>query len=213
MDYHDVIEDATRAADEVVVPVCEGIEGPRIHRTAAHRIPPAKRRPRRDARDDSPTSPARLLRSSVQPTGSSGRARDRRRLQVDEGAGREPAVALEPATGFRQHGGVEGRIEENQVELLPRGVEVASGVRADHLSAVTSEVAQPLEQVPRHGRLDVHEHDVRGAARQRLEPQRAAAREQVEAPAADHPLLEPVEQRLAHSVRRRPDARDCGKPQ
>ena len=49
-------------------------------------------------------------------------------------------------------------------------------------------------------------HDARRAARRRLETECAGAREQVEATPAFEILAEPVEQRLAHAIGRRPQA-------
>ena len=59
------------------------------------------------------------------------------------------------------------------------------------------------------GLLD--EHHLAGAARQGLEPERARAREQVEAAGARDAMLQPVEQRLAHPVGRRPKPGQVGK--
>ena len=64
-----------------------------------------------------------------------------------------------------------------------------------------------LRQMAADLRLAIHERHVRRAARQRFEPERAAAREQIQAARADDRVLQPVEQRLAHAVGRRPDRR------
>jgi hypothetical protein len=58
-----------------------------------------------------------------------------------------------------------------------------------------------------HLRLAVDEGHVRGTARQRLEAERATAREQIQTTRADDRLLQPVEEGFTHAVGRRPD---CG---
>ena len=97
------------------------------------------------------------------------------------------------------------RVEKDEIVVasLPRcGAEEPQGVRAAHFGLA----ADRLEVGPhrRHGgRRGVHERRLRGAARERLEPERARPREEVEHPRVLHAIAQDREQRLAHAVRRR----------
>src|SRR4029079_7621580 len=51
----------------------------------------------------------------------------------------------------------------------------------------------------------IHEHAMVSASRERLEPERPRTGIQVEAALAGHPVLQPVEQRLAHAIAGRPN--------
>src|SRR5690606_13458899 len=69
------------------------------------------------------------------------------------------------------------------------------------------EPAQAVFQRLRDGRRAFDEQRFRGAARQRLHPERPAAGEQVQHPGAGKHRLQPVEKRLARAVGGRPQAR------
>src|SRR4051794_38280576 len=134
---------------------------------------------------------------------------------------RRPAVALtDDERGGRQHSWQRlrqlapealrqaiWRVEKDEIVVasLPRcGAEEPQSVRAAHFGLA----ADRLEVGPhrRHGgRRGVHERRLRRAARERLEPERAGAGEQVEYARALDRAAEDREQRLAHAVRRGAD--------
>ena len=68
------------------------------------------------------------------------------------------------------------------------------------------EQCRDLAQARHVPAFPLDEGRMRGAPRERFEPQRAAAGEEVEAAAARHLGHQPVEQGLPDPVRRRPDA-------
>src|SRR5919108_870471 len=135
-----------------------------------------------------------------------------RQVQLERAA----AVALgDHRRAGRQHGRQRGRqlapeasgqpiwrVEEDEIVLTRRrrcGAEEPPDVRAPHLRGRAER-----REVGAHGadraRRAVHERRLRGAARQRLDPQRARAREQVEHARAGHALCEDGEERLAHPI-------------
>src|SRR5205085_10275244 len=92
--------------------------------------------------------------------------------------------------------GCERWIDEGQVETIGRALEVVERIALDDFG-LGAEVARGIAQLPRHRALALDHHDARRAARQRLESERAAAGEEVEAREAVEALAEPVEERLA----------------
>src|SRR6185503_9358156 len=80
-------------------------------------------------------------------------------------------------------------VVEYQLDLL----------RADELAR--------FRQLIEHCAILLDHHHARGAARGRLEAERAAAGEEIEAAQSLQPLPEPVEERLAHPIGRRAQAR------
>src|SRR4029077_13647799 len=74
------------------------------------------------------------------------------------------------------------------------------------LDAQADRLARRLETA-KGDRVDLHQHHARRAARGGLEAERAAAGKEIEAGEPVKALPEPVEQRLAHAVRCRPQSR------
>src|SRR5262249_30868733 len=75
-------------------------------------------------------------------------------------------------------------------------------------SSAAAEPLQRLLEMASHLRLAIDECHVRGTARESLQTQRTAAREQIQATRADDRLLQPVEKRFAHAVGSRRDRRE-----
>src|SRR5258706_8967791 len=98
-------------------------------------------------------------------------------------------------------------VEENHVEPLARVHQILSCIAAHQLDRARADlVARRLQR--RKSRAVVFDHHhARRAARSRLEAERAAAGKKIEATLAIQPLSEPVEERLAHAVGRRAQAR------
>src|SRR6185503_20159186 len=111
----------------------------------------------------------------------------------------------QPVAGLLQYSGIEGRVEKHDIEGLRRALQEALRI-LDHDGGVAA--AKPFERLRKMTadlRLAIDERHVRGTARQRLEAERAAAREQIETTRTDDRLLQPVEKCLAYAVRRRTD--------
>src|SRR6185295_9721489 len=128
-------------------------------------------------------------------------------FHVDMSTRRQPTL-LQPARDLLQHRRVEWRVEEDDVERLRRTQQEARRVLDDDGRIAAAEPFQRLREMTADLRLAIDESHVRGTARQRLETQRSAAREQIQATRAHDLLLQPVEERLAHAVGRRPDSRE-----
>ena len=129
-------------------------------------------------------------------------------FDVDPGGATQPAAALQPRGAPLEHTGGEWRIEEDDIERLRRRGEKRFGIGGEHAPvepALRVELRQAL--LDRAGRLPLalDEGHVRGAARERLEPERAAAGEQIQTSRARHEGREPVEQCLAHPIGRGAD--------
>ena len=154
-------------------------------------------------------------------------------LDVDPGAARRPAAGVDEPHIFRQRVEAERRVEEYDVEgtrgaaagRAARGPaggtpgritggfcwcsEESFGERLQDAAARTagSSALEPLELRCQHlcGReCGLDEHHLPGPARQRLEAERPRAGEQVEAASVGDRMLQPIEQRLAHAIGRRP---------
>src|SRR3954471_18927463 len=94
-------------------------------------------------------------------------------------------------------------IEENHIEALVACVEVVERIGEDEVYLFCPDQFGGFPE-NRKNRAVVLDHDDPGrSARGRLESERAAAREKIEAAFFLQRLAEPVEQRLAHAVRRR----------
>ncbi len=98
----------------------------------------------------------------------------------------------------------EGRIEENHVEALAGAADVGQGFARDQFDVFGAQHLQGLAQLRKGLPVLFHHHHAGGAARGGLEAERAAAGEQIEAGEPVQALAEPIEQRLAHTVGRRP---------
>src|SRR4051812_35254162 len=132
----------------------------------------------------------------------------RGRFDVDACSIGEPR--LEPLEHCRQRILPERRIEENHAETLPGTAEIRSRIAKHQLDIARADrLARDLQRVER-GAICFHHHDARGAARGRLEAERTGAGEKIEATLAAEPLSQPVEERLAHAIRRRAQSRARG---
>ncbi len=76
-----------------------------------------------------------------------------------------------------------------------------------HASTIAAELSEHVADRPGGDRIPLDEHDFTGTPGQRLEPERATAREQVQATRAGQFELQPVEHGLTDSVRSRPQTR------
>jgi fused signal recognition particle receptor len=123
-------------------------------------------------------------------------------LEVHEAPGREPAARFEQGRGRAERGSRERRIQEHEVHRLGRMRQEARGVAM--LQARAAGLGAPLVQQLAQGvdgaSVAVDERAARGAARERLEPERARTGIEVEATPAFEPALQPVEQGLAHAI-------------
>ena len=126
------------------------------------------------------------------------------RLGIHESAGR----------GSRRDGGEkrvpwivgERRVDEHDVEMPPLARCEAQRVVDVHLERQLADRARALDERADERRIPVDCDRQRRAARQRLQRQHARSGVEVERRRAGQVLAEPVEKRLAHPVRRRPQA-------
>src|SRR3954454_20303019 len=136
----------------------------------------------------------------------------RGQVEVEHG----PAIALgDRQTSGSQHGGQwlrqlapealrqpVGRIEEDEIVVAA----CPGCATQEHARVGPADIRLPAERLEvgpdgvHGGRRGAHERRLGGAARQRLDAQRAGACEQVEHARAGHVLAEDREQRLAHAV-------------
>src|SRR5689334_14080814 len=148
----------------------------------------------------------RALRPEWQPAlGQRRHTGARAALDVDERRIAQPAVVLEQRGRLPEEPGGERRIEERDVE----GTGLA-GEKGERIAALDPGIAgtpfgEARAQLAHRLPVALDEGRVRGTARQRLEPERTAAGEQVEAACVDDARAEPVEQSLPHPVGGRPD--------
>src|SRR5712664_1472677 len=125
----------------------------------------------------------------------------RGRLDIDAGARREPR--RQPLHHRRQGILPERRIEENHVEAVFRLLQIVEGIAEHELYPLRAKQVSHSFKRSEDAAVIFRHHHPRGTARGGLEAERAAAGKEVEAGEAVEPLAEPVEQRLAHAVRRR----------
>src|SRR5712692_839560 len=123
------------------------------------------------------------------------------RLDIDAGARREPR--RQPLHHRRQGILPERRIEENHVEAVLRFLQIVEGVAEHELYLLRAKQVSHSFKRSEAAAVIFRHHHPRSTERGGLEAERAAAGEEVEAVEAVEPLAEPVEQRLAHAVRRR----------
>ena len=201
--HDDAIENVGRATHEVVVTVGDRIERAGIH-GAGHGESSLSRRTSTAADDSRPGLPA-CVRCTVQPAGNAGNGLVGRTLDVDPAhqprASRAPSSSQlacsrpEAKGGSRKttSNGCGGRVRNRQ-RIARRGPSPPIW---------RQDAASVCVRCRADSRLAIHERNVRRAARQRLDAQRAAAREEIEAARAENPGLQPVEERFAHAIRRR----------
>ena len=100
------------------------------------------------------------------------------------------------------------RIKKYSVEHLPTTRQINGSVTAHQLQALTGpQTVCTLPQRLAHRPLAFHHHHPTRTARERLKAQRTTSGKQIETTEPIQSLSEPVEQRLPHPVRRRPQAR------
>jgi hypothetical protein len=126
----------------------------------------------------------------------------RRTFDIDQCAGSQPTAGFESFGSQGQKIGVEGRIEEHDIEGAPGPPEEAQRVAMLHFGATGAPLGEAGPQLTRGGRIAFHERDVDGPPGEGLETERAAAGEQVEAPCSRHAWAEPVEEGFAYAVGR-----------
>jgi fused signal recognition particle receptor len=117
-----------------------------------------------------------------------------------------PTLRLEVPQYRGQHILPEGRIEENYIERFAAAAKVRKGIIADELDLRRSQQIQSFFQCLESQAVVLYQDDARSAPRSRLEAERAAAGEKIEACEPLERLAEPVKQRLAHAVGRRAQA-------
>lgn len=133
-------------------------------------------------------------------------------LGIDPGVGVQPAAGFEQAAGVLQQVLMERRVEEHQVEGARSLVsQVAHGIAEDQLGGAALERVEVVAQGRHRFAVGIQGQPFAGAARQRLEEQRAAAGEGIEHPCAFDIGCQPVEQGLADPVRGRSQAGPVGK--
>ena len=135
-------------------------------------------------------------------------------LEPDPGGRGQPAVRRETKGGLAVHFEAPGRVDEHDVEggrgggggggnavAGGRAGEPVEGVRFDHRHrAVRAEPIALAAEAVAHRPAAVDEHRVGGAPGDRLEAERPASREEIEAPRPREVGGEPVEEGLAHPV-------------
>jgi fused signal recognition particle receptor len=126
----------------------------------------------------------------------------RRRFRVDPCPRHKPL--RQPLEKRRQRILPEGRIEENHVELRPPRVEKRESIPAHDLDLCGSEQRPLALKLGRHAPVRLHHYDASGSARGRLEAERSAPGEEIEAGETVQALAEPVEHGLAHAIGRGP---------
>jgi hypothetical protein len=143
-----------------------------------------------------------------------GRART---LQVNQRPRVQPSPVRELKHERRQFNLAEGWIQKNDIERLPRQAQPCICVCLDESCQARNsrrsgriQSRQLLAQVLRRDWRPLDEHHFTGAARQRLQPQGAGPGEQVQTSSPRGVVLQPIEQGLAHTVRRRAQALHIG---
>ena len=101
-------------------------------------------------------------------------------LDTDERAVREPALVAQRRERGRGETGAIGRIEEGEGRGLGRGARPCRVAQDEARRVDLARAADIALGQRQRGRVVVDEDAARGAARQRLQPQRAGAAEQVE---------------------------------
>ena len=128
-------------------------------------------------------------------------------FEINEAPRRQPAARLQLGNARGKRPLRKRRIQEYQTEGLRRARQELCGAAALELHAggIGAPLAQHVAQGSDRPGVGVDKHAVRGAARQRLEAERAGTCVQVEAAPPAGLALQPVEQGLAHPVAGRAD--------
>jgi fused signal recognition particle receptor len=128
------------------------------------------------------------------------RAAWRIRLDIDARPLRQPR--LEPGQHCREGILPEWGIKENNVKTLARLPEILECIAVHQLDGVRADALARRFQRGQRSTIVLDHDDPRRAARSGLETKRSAAGEKVQAAQTLEPLPQPVEERLAHSIRR-----------
>lgn len=136
--------------------------------------------------------------------------RVRRALDVD-GCVRTNPPSSQAREDVRQDVRAERRVQEDDVERSGRPFEKALGIAHDDFRVRRFEAIERCLQVLRDPRLAIDEGDRSGAARKRLQAERAAAGEEIQTLRTDDRVLQPIEKRFADAIRRRTNRGDRGK--
>ena len=134
-------------------------------------------------------------------------------FQIDESAGAQPGSLVEAFAHLAEVVAAEGRIEKYDVEGRGFAVQPAARIRMHDLDLLGAELSC-LSSHTVHGVIvSFHHHDLCGAARCRLEAERAASGVQVEAAGIFDGAGEPIEQRFSDTVGGGSQAFDIRYPQ
>ena len=150
------------------------------------------------------------------PPGRGGSAASARLFHIAEAAWRQQLPLPDQPQRRRQQSGGKWRIQEDQVEAARRQRarrKASASPLLDRAPAQGRSAAAVSRSSAAAAAVRFHQRRRGRAARQRLDAQRAAAGEQVQHPHAGDVRRQPVEQRLAHAVRRGPQARRIRKGQ
>ena len=123
-------------------------------------------------------------------------------LEVDERVVRKPATFFEARHRFLEQPRGEGWIEEGDVERFGRRrVQEAPRIALLDSTCARAPFLEARSDLAGGSRIALDESHLRRATGQRLEPECAATREEVEAACPRHAGCEPVEESLADAIR------------
>lgn len=132
-------------------------------------------------------------------------------FQVDMGVRCEPAAILQLFTAcLQKRMKTIGRVEKYHVERLRRALQIVQRIGLHGQCSMGVQNLDIFAELGDGPRILIDHHRLRRTARQRLETQRAAAGEQIQAAAAGNDVAQPVEQCLAHPVGSGAQALDAG---
>jgi fused signal recognition particle receptor len=134
-------------------------------------------------------------------------------LDVDERAGREPTERFQALRGTLHEIAREGRIEKDHPERLRGAAKKIKRIGNRDTPVGPAPLLQDSVELARRDGVVLDEIDAPCAPRKGFESEHPTAGEQVEAMSARDPSAEPVEQCLAHAIRRRPDLETCREAQ
>lgn len=126
-----------------------------------------------------------------------------RPLHVDLRPGSQPTAAFERTRRLGPEIGVEWRIEKDHIEAACRAAQKRIRITANDVRAFHSQAADRRAQQCRELRITLDEYRGCGASRQGFDGQSPTAGEEIKATCAFDSWRQPVEQRLAYTIRRR----------
>lgn len=125
-----------------------------------------------------------------------------RPLDVNQRPGGQPAAGCKTRGSLGPKARVEGRIQEHDVEGSRWPGQDRKGIAFEHLGAVCAEARDRRAQGPGKAGITLDQDRGGRAPRECLDSERATTGEKIEATGARDPRCQPVEQRLANTVRR-----------